>query len=474
MEKTIGDNRKLRNGFITYFIVLIALGAVLIPVLPGGPLPLEIAFLILFPGIPGTVVWYITNNGPQKTPKEWLQHNWYGVVLSAVIILTALLLLMPRFRYPTDYLFFTHTFDENIPRAIENGRAFEGVLQNLFSGLTPESAWMLRAFNVAFLVLFGLLLDQWRRSKSHNDLVAFLVTTVLMAFSVITDFTAYASLVAFIPAVCCAGVCVILYDRFDSALADRDLKTAYIALLLSLVFLLVTFLLAQVPTMVTFVLLTGYVYFNRAANSSVKYVGFFALLFVWGTAIYFGIAQALAGSVQRVLNLGLDPVSSLGAFGSRLLWFFGTVVPGCLNKVVEAFFGSAVYYKDPINLAVTPYNQMVAGIFVFCVLFFFILSLVTYYKTRRKAADVILLLLFVPLAFMYYLVLLPTTFASYDTLGVNAVIVFIMVFGIRDLVLVGRDTPSKLQKRVYVSIISVLIFLLILNSNLFTAQFITG
>ena len=34
MEKTIGDNRKLRNGFITYFIVLIALGAVLIPVLP--------------------------------------------------------------------------------------------------------------------------------------------------------------------------------------------------------------------------------------------------------------------------------------------------------------------------------------------------------------------------------------------------------------------------------------------------------
>ncbi|MFR2405487.1 MAG: hypothetical protein ACLS76_10085, partial [Eubacterium callanderi] len=62
MEKTIGDNRKLRNGFITYFIVLIALGAVLIPVLPGGALPLEIAFLILFPGIPGTVVWYITNN----------------------------------------------------------------------------------------------------------------------------------------------------------------------------------------------------------------------------------------------------------------------------------------------------------------------------------------------------------------------------------------------------------------------------
>lgn len=42
MEKTIGDNRKLRNGFITYFIVLIALGAVLIPVLPGGALPLEI------------------------------------------------------------------------------------------------------------------------------------------------------------------------------------------------------------------------------------------------------------------------------------------------------------------------------------------------------------------------------------------------------------------------------------------------
>ena len=409
MEKTIGDNRKLRNGFITYFIVLIALGAVLIPVLPGGALPLEIAFLILFPGIPGTVVWYITNNGPKKTPKEWLQYNWYGVVLSVVIILTALLLLLPQFRYPTDYLFFTQTFDENIPRAIENGRAFEGVLQNLFSGLTPESAWMLRAF-----------------------------------------------------------------DRFDSALADRDLKTAYIALLLSLVFLLVTFLLAQVPTMVTFVLLTGYVYFNRAAQSSVKYVGFFALLFVWGTAIYFGIAQALAGSAQRVLNLGLDPAGSLGAFGGRLLWFFGTVVPGCLNKIVEAFFGSAVYYKDPINLAVTPYNQMVAGIFVFCVLFFFILSLVTYYKTRRKAADVILLLLFVPLAFMYYLVLLPTTFASYDTLGVNAVIVFIMVFGIRDLVLVGRDTPSKLQKRVYVSIISVLIFLLILNSNLFTAQFITG
>ena len=60
MEKTIGDNRRLRNGFITYFIVLIALGAVLIPVLPGGPLPLEIAFLILFPGIPGTVVWYLS------------------------------------------------------------------------------------------------------------------------------------------------------------------------------------------------------------------------------------------------------------------------------------------------------------------------------------------------------------------------------------------------------------------------------
>lgn len=474
MEKTIEDSRKLRNGFIAYFIVLIILGAVLIPVLSGGPLPLEIAFLILFPGIPGIVVWYITNNGPSKSFKEWLQYNWYGVVLAAVIILTALLLLLPQFRYPADYLFFTQTFDENIPRAIENGRAFEGILQNLFSHLTPESAWLLRAFNVAFLILFGLLLDQWRRSKSHNDLVAFLVTTVLMAFSVITDFTAYVSLVSFIPAVCCAGVCIILYDRFDSALTERDLKTAYIALLLSLVYLLVTFLLAQVPTMVTFVLLTGYVYFNRAEHSSVKYVGFFALLFVWGAAIYFGIAQALAGTAERVLNLGLDPVGSFGAFGGRLLWFFGTVVPGCLNKIVEAFFGSALYYKNPITLAVTPYNQVVADILVLCVLFFFILSLVTYYKTRRKAADVVLLLLFVPLAFMYYLVLLPVSFASYDTLGVNAVIVFIMIFGIRDLVLVGRQTPSRFQKRVYVSIISVLIFLLVLNSNIFVWQFIAG
>ena len=378
-------------------------------------------------------------------------------------------LYIQNFMYGDDLWGFSDGFNGSLSLGIYFSRPFISFLQGILPDTSSTSLNYFRILNGITLYLFGCIFLKFLLHLTKKIIFSFVISSMLIAGCFAVDCVAYASIYPINSSLLLSALSFVLY--LEMKRQQRGKKIFFLAT--SALMLFSAFCMYQIGTPIVFVMYIIYETYNERKKGNVRFVDFFKYLLYYGIVavgylFFTKIIQILtyqsAGQTARS-----QLISSFSQILDKIIWFFQTVIPQTINKVVALFTGSFFFNENNMFYYCTYKNQTIETVIsMFCLLFLGVSILYNAYK-QKSMIYMFIALCAIPLSFWPFLILPESYTHTYYCIGIIALFVWYIFDGISIIICWLKKKISIGKKDVFVAkIIPFALLLLVLQSNYYS------
>lgn len=370
-----------------------------------------------------------------------------------------------RFMYGDDLWGFSGSFNGDLSSGIYYSRPFLPFLQGALLKTSSETLNYFRILNGFILFLFGCIFFKFLVLLTKKIKTSFTISLMLIAGCFAVDCVAYASIYPINSSLLLSALSFVLYME-----AKQWKKGKKFFLFISVLSLFSAFCMYQIGTPIVFVMyIINETYCDKIKGKK-RLVNFLKYLIYYGCTavgylVFTKILQILThqGAGQAARS---QLISSFPQALDKIIWFFQTVLPQTINKVIALFAGSFFFNENNMFYYCTYKSQIIGTIIT--ILCFTLLGIsIAYHAYKQKSmAYLFLAICVIPLSFWPFLILPESYTLTYYCIGILALFVWYIFDGIRVVFLWLRKKSTAGKIITFLpKIVPFILMLLVFQSN---------
>ena len=330
-------------------------------------------------------------------------------------------------------------------------RVFGAILSEMFWFVLPENSYIIKWFSILFAILLSVLIYKWICFINPNTSIALILALLFILMSPLSDHIAYSSTLPLLPAY---FVSTLSFVAFYESLSKSGIRRI-IFLLISIVFIIYSFMLYQVSGTMSLILIVFLIYFGDVKNK-ISILLKYAVLFFISVFIYYYLSKVLASFYSvEIWNRG-QTINSLPKLIEKIVWFTGTVIPASLDRLYAACFGQLVFVNKNYSYFIKYEYPEIRYIFYLGTFILFIVGATGYYLRKKEPIDLLIFILVIPGTYFVFLIIQENSFLTYYAIPLIYVFLIYHIFSLNELfILVNRYYKKNISinvKNVFIGI----------------------
>jgi hypothetical protein len=358
-----------------------------------------------------------------------LQRYKYEVAIIVLILITTLPLLTEPYFYYDDWWNIGNSSLVNKQTLVGFARPIQILFLGVFDKIGIRNAYLFKWVFLPALILYGIVLYRWLRSNSKNEVLSFLLASILCAFGPAMDLLGYTATSASAYSYLFSALSFVAFDlAYESRLHGGKVRLLARALLTFLL-LLAALLTYQIGTQIVFVLMAIEVYFNSESKPPFAKYAWYLCLWVLSIACYLLLTKTLTGMYGVPITTNRSQiVGSLPGLVNKAL-FYLTVFEQSIMQVVTAFTGDSLILERYHGYFITFSHHTIGGILFLFVLIMLLVALLNYWLRAKNIIGLVCLLAFLPMSYYVFLVLQEDGYLTYYGFAQISLVMFYFLMG---------------------------------------------
>lgn len=426
---------------------------------------LELLYTVCMTLVLTKSVWYLLFEKDDSIDNQTLYK--YYIKLLFVQTLAFLPMYTQNFLYGDDLWGFASDFSGNISTGLYFSRPFISFLY----GILPETSFMtIRYFRMItglFLLTFGCILLRFIASRTKSFRLAFFISVLAVAACTAVDCIAYASVYPINSALMISALSFVIYLKAREAEGRRK----KVLLLESGICLFSAFCLYQIGTPIVFLLYVIAEKHDQNKKEGKRFGQAFSFL------VYYGMTALTYLLINKVLQMSTGVtngqagrghmIDSLELVQEKIAWFFGTVCPQALSRLVGNVCGSALFIENNMFYQCTFVKPVIGTVLIVILTGLMICSIIVTAYEKKSNVYGFIAVVAIPLSFYPFLILPESVFLTYYAIPIILLFLWYVVDGIYSIFRIAAKKWDKvIQFRKVSNVLVVGIVLIIaLRSN---------